>query len=69
VAERIYDFAKLELHDDVRLAMAKWSASNRVGARGVHRYSAEEFGLTDEEIRSAFVDYLDRFGGYCAPRP
>jgi hypothetical protein len=68
VAERIYAFAGLELGNDVRTAMARWSEQNRAGSRGDHRYSAEEFGLTDDEICSEFAEYLDRFGAYCAPR-
>src|SRR5262245_12990347 len=66
VAERIYDFAGLDLADEVRAAMAQWSEQNRAGARGEHHYTAEEFGLTDDEIRSEFAEYLDRFGAYCA---
>ena len=67
VAERIYDFAGLELADEVRTAMAAWSEQNQAGARGEHHYTAEEFGLTEDEIRSEFAEYLDRFGDYCAP--
>ena len=67
VAERIYDFAGLDLTDDVRTAMSQWSEHNQAGSRGQHRYSAEEFGLTVDEIRSAFAEYLDTFGAYCAP--
>jgi hypothetical protein len=65
VAERIYDFAGLEMHGDVRDAMAQWADENRRGARGEHRYSADEFGLTPERIRDAFPEYLDRFGAFC----
>jgi hypothetical protein len=68
VAERVYDVAGLELEGSVRDAMATWSDENRAGARGEHRYSAEEFGLTDDEIREVFADYLDRFGQYCFPK-
>jgi hypothetical protein len=48
--------------------MVEWSSENRAGSRGEHRYSAEEFGLTDEQIRAEFADYLEAFGDYCAPR-
>jgi hypothetical protein len=64
-AEHIYEFAGLDLSDDVRTAMTAWSDQNQAGARGEHRYSAEEFGLTTDEIRSEFAEYLDRFGDYC----
>ena len=68
VAERIYAFARLDLTQEVRAAMTEWSTQNRAGARGEHHYTAEEFGLTDDEIRAAFAEYLDTFGAYCAPR-
>jgi len=64
-AQRIYDFAGLELDDEVRGAMAQWAAENRRGSRGEHRYCAADFGLTDEGIREAFGDYLERFGAFC----
>jgi hypothetical protein len=67
VAERIYHFAGLELTDELRIAMDQWSRANRAGSRGDHHYSAEQFGLTDTQIREAFAEYLDRFGGLCAP--
>jgi hypothetical protein len=67
VAERIYDFAGLDLDADVRRQMATWSEQNRAGARGEHRYSAEEFGLTDEEIRASFSEYIDRYQQHWAP--
>jgi Sulfotransferase family len=60
-AERIYDFLGLELDGSIRSSMAQWSAANRPGARGRHRYSAEEYGLTKSEIRTAFKDYIERF--------
>jgi hypothetical protein len=64
--ERIYAFAGLDLADDVRTAMTTWSNQNQAGSRGEHRYSAEEFGLTAEEIRASFAEYLDAFGEHCA---
>jgi hypothetical protein len=60
-AERIYDFLGLELSASTRGAMADWAAANRRGARGPHRYTAEMYGLTQPEIRSAFRRYIDRF--------
>lgn len=69
VAERIYEFAGLGLDDDVRNAMRRWDEHNRVGSRGQHRYTPEQFGLTAEDIRSEFAEYLDAFGDHCAARP
>jgi hypothetical protein len=64
--ERVYDFADLDLHDDVRKRIATWADENRRGSRGEHRYSAADYGLTAHEIREAFTEYLDAFGAYCA---
>jgi hypothetical protein len=44
--------------------MTTFAAENRRGARGEHRYTAEEFGYTTDGIRDAFADYLDRFADY-----
>ncbi len=60
-AERIYDFIGRELEDSTCAVMGEWAANNRRGARGEHRYTAEEYGVTTEEIRSAFADYIERF--------
>ena len=60
-AERIYDFLGQELNSSTRASMGEWAASNRRGARGEHRYTAEEYGLTTDEIRVAFGDYIERF--------
>ena len=66
-AERIYEFAGLELGDDVRVAMRGWAAQNERGSRGAHEYTAEEFGLTVEGIRDRFAEYRERFGAYISP--
>jgi Sulfotransferase family len=65
-AARIHEFLGLELSDDVRRAMVEWAAVNQRGSRGEHRYSSEEYGLTDDGIRAAFAPYTDRFGAFAA---
>jgi hypothetical protein len=67
-AERIYDFAGLHLGDEVRAAMVDWDEQNRVGSRGPHRYTPEEFGLTAQEIRDAFAEYIERYGSCWSPK-
>ena len=63
-ADRIYHFAGLNLTAEVRATMAEWAAKNAKGVRGEHRYSAEQYGLGDDEILDAFADYLNRYGEY-----
>ncbi|MFI5047186.1 MAG: sulfotransferase family protein [Acidimicrobiia bacterium] len=65
-AERIYAFLGLVLADEVRAAMAQWALDNRRGSRGEHRYTPEDYGLTDEGIRDAFRSYTETYGDLCA---
>jgi hypothetical protein len=66
VAERIYAFAGLPLSDEQRKVIQEWSEANKAGSRGAHSYTAEQYGLTDDEIREAFAGYLEAYGQYCA---
>jgi hypothetical protein len=60
-AGRVYDWLGLPLDRPTGTAMAEWAAANARGARGEHRYRAEQYGLTDDRIRAKFKDYVDRF--------
>ena len=57
----VYDFLGLELTPDVARAIADWSERNRSGAHGQHRYTAEQFGLSEARLRSDFRTYTDHF--------
>ena len=65
VAERIYEFAGLELTDGQRQVIRDWAEENKAGSRGAHTYTAEQYGLTDDEIRAAFAPYLEVYGKFC----
>jgi Sulfotransferase family len=60
-ARRIEDWLGLKLDNPTGAARAEWAAANARGSRGEHRYRAEEYGLTDDQIRAAFKDYIDHF--------
>lgn len=62
VAERIYHFLDLPLDERTADAMEQWAVTNRRGARGEHRYHAEDYGLTAAQIRRTFTPYIERFG-------
>lgn len=64
VARKVFDFAGLELKPDALLAIATWEADNPKGKHGEAKYSAEEVGSTDDEIRRTFTRYYDAFGEY-----
>jgi len=57
----IYEFLDLELTGDVEASIREWSEANRSGAHGVHRYTSEQFGLSDAQLRSDFKPYTDHF--------
>jgi hypothetical protein len=59
--EGIYSFARLELDESARTAMAAWSEENARDKRPVHAYTLEAFGFTEESIRRDFADYRARF--------
>jgi hypothetical protein len=58
---RVYDFAGFELRPQVRKAMALWHARNRSGAHGLHRYAADQYGLSADQIRTDYAAYIRHF--------
>jgi hypothetical protein len=58
---RIYSFLGLDLKPEVDRAFRAWYEENRTGAHGTHRYTAEQFGLTDARLRRDFAFYTDHF--------
>jgi hypothetical protein len=59
--ERIYDLLGLDLGSKERGDIQHWIGVNRPGARGAHRYSAEQFGLSKAQLRSDYSFYIRRF--------
>jgi hypothetical protein len=59
---RVYDWLGLELKNDVAQSIFAWQDANAVGAQGAHRYTAEQFGLTADQIRSDYDFYIRHFG-------
>ena len=57
----IYEWLGYELTPDVEQAIAQWQEANRSGAHGAHRYTAQEYGLTDAQLRSDFDEYVRHF--------
>jgi len=59
--ERICDAIGSELLPEARTAMERWLAAEARSPRPAHRYSAEQFGLSETAIREAFAEYMARF--------
>ena len=54
---RIYDYHDYEYSERFETNMKSWLAANRQHKHGVHRYTLEEYGLNEGEIRRDFTDY------------
>jgi hypothetical protein len=58
---RVYEWLGLELRPDVGRTIFDWQHSHAMGASGTHRYTAEQFGLSVDQIRSDYDFYIRRF--------
>lgn len=47
--------------DDVRAAIAAWREANPQGKRGANRYTLDQFGLVEGQLRELFADYTSHF--------
>ena len=61
VIEKIHDFAGIELDDTARNAMLRWEAGNQRHQHGRHVYKPEDYGLSVDAVRKAFVAYVGEF--------
>jgi hypothetical protein len=58
---RIYAWLDLELTPQAEQTIFDWQEQNRMGAQGTHRYTAEQYGLTTDQIRSDYDFYIRHF--------
>ena len=64
VAERIYEFAGLELTPEVREGMRSWSEGNESGARGHTSIPQKSSDLPRTRFGTKFAEYIDRYQRY-----
>ena len=57
---KIYTHFGLELSPEAEAAMQGFLADNPQGKHGNHSYSTDEFGITDDQVRDRFADYIAR---------
>jgi hypothetical protein len=58
---RVYEWLGLELAPPVAQTISDWQGDHAMGAGGTHRYTAEQFGLSADQIRSDYDFYIRRF--------
>ncbi|PRQ07245.1 sulfotransferase family protein [Enhygromyxa salina] len=61
VMARVCGSVGLPWDDSVRAKLERWLADNRQHKHGLHRYAAEDFGLSAEGIASRYGRYRERF--------
>jgi hypothetical protein len=59
--QRVYEFLGLEFTTEMRFAVTRWHKANQSGTHGRHRYTAEQFGLSVDRIRSDYDFYTRHF--------
>ena len=60
-AKRVYAHFDLELTPEAEKRMQAWIDDNPRGKYGEHRYTLEQFGLTDRAITEPYAPYIDYF--------
>lgn len=62
VVRTIYAAAGATLSEPVEQRMLRWLEENPQGKHGEHKYNLQEFGMTEQDIREHFSEYMGRFG-------
>ena len=61
VAEDVFAFIGKPLTDQAWEEMQSWRDANKREERPSHTYTLEEFGLSEDDVFSAFADYRAKF--------
>lgn len=51
----------LEFTDSARVKVRQWADEHKPGHRGTHSYELADYGLTPEQVREAFRDYITTY--------
>jgi hypothetical protein len=57
----VYEHLGMAVTPELARRLEDYNRRNAPGSFGKHRYSVEEYGLTDAGIRQAFAAYIERF--------
>jgi hypothetical protein len=59
--ENVYEQASLPMGPAAKLAIQKTVAARYKGRHGAHKYSLEQHGLSADEVRASYRDYIGKF--------
>ncbi len=60
VLDQIYRFIGMDIPDDTRAAFAKRITEKPELQHGVHRYNIADYGMSEDELREGFGNYVQR---------
>jgi len=58
---RVLSAAGIPMSSGIKDGMEDWIEANRREHRAVHKYSLEDFGLNQEDIRVKYGDYISQY--------
>lgn len=56
--DKIYAYAGVELREASRQRMLDWDRNHPIHARGAHKYTLADFGMTEQDIARDFAGYI-----------
>ena len=61
VLERIYGFMAMQITDEVRAGFEQRIKEKPELSHGTHRYDIADYGMTEDEVREPYGDYIKRY--------
>jgi hypothetical protein len=61
VLEQVYAFVGLDLTPEVKPLLEQRIAEKPELAHGAHRYDIADYGMSEDEVREVFGDYVERY--------
>jgi len=61
IGRQVLDFANIPISPEIEAGMSGWIDANKREHRAAHKYSLEDFSLTQEGIRTHYKTYIAKF--------
>lgn len=58
---RVLEFAGIPMSDAIKSGMSDWIEANKREHRAAHKYSLEDFGLSEKQVKSKFDKYISHY--------
>jgi hypothetical protein len=60
----VYAFADIPFTPETERGVRGWLADNPTGKHGKHVYALSDYGLTEDDVRAVYGDYIDAYREY-----